>query len=75
MLMMLDSLVFVAAAGASAYAIGATIAPNWTRIADALAGRPQPSLPVEPRVRAQRRAAVRRWSTSSAAAVRLREAA
>lgn len=75
MLMLLDSLVFMGAFGAAVYAIGATVAPNLGRIGDALAGRPQPEMPVAPRVRAARRAAVRRWSAASATAVRLREAA
>ena len=75
MLMLLDSLVFVGAFGAAAYAIGVSVGPNVGRIGGALAGRPQPELAVAPRVRAARRAAVRRWSSASAAAVRLREAA
>ena len=74
MLMVVDSLVFVGAFGVAVFAIGGTIAPNLGKIADALAGRQQATA-VEPRVRAARRAAVRRWASSSPATVRMREAA
>lgn len=73
MLTLLDSLVFVGALGVSGYAIGGTVGPNLGRIGDALAGRPQP-LTLEPRVKAARRAAVRRWADTARPA-RLREAA
>lgn len=64
MLMLVDGLVFVGAAGAAAYVMYATAAPNWARIADALAGRSGSAAALEPRLRAERRAAVRRWAAS-----------
>jgi hypothetical protein len=76
MLMLLDSLVFVAAAGVSGYAIFATIRPNLAKIRNALAGGTPQLTPFEKMVRAERRIAVRRWAAEPrAAAVRFREAA
>ena len=74
MLMLVDGLVFVGAASAAGYAIYATAAPNWARIADALTGRSGSAAVLEPRIRAERRAAVRRWAGSPQPA-RLRAAA
>jgi len=74
MLMLVDGLVFVGAASAAGYAIYATAVPNWSRIADALAGRSGSAAALEPRVRAERRAAVRHWAASPRSA-RLRAAA
>lgn len=76
MLMVLDSLVFMAAAGASGYAILATVGPNWLKIREALAGNAPQLTSFEKMVRAERRIAVRRWAAEPrATTARLREAA
>ena len=76
MLMLLDSLVFMAAAGVSGYAIVATVRPNLARIREALGGGTPQLTSFEKMVRAERRIAVRRWSAEPrAAAGRWREAA
>lgn len=76
MLMVLDSLVFVAAAGVSGYAIIATVRPNLARILDALDGGTPQLTSFEKMVRAERRIAVRRWAAEPrAASARWREAA
>jgi hypothetical protein len=75
MLIVLDSVVFVGGLTAAAYAIGTTVAPNLSRIGDALAGRPQRFAPLQTLVRAERRIAVRRWSSAPRYSVRRREAA
>lgn len=77
MLIVLDVLVFGGATVGAAYALGSTLAPNATKIMDALAGRPQPRFePLATLVRAENRIAVRRWSSASVCPQpRFREAA
>jgi hypothetical protein len=75
MLMVFDSLVFMAAAAAAGYAIRATVSPNLTKIRAALAGQSQHFAPLQTLVQAERRIAVRRWAAAPRSAVRWREAA
>lgn len=75
MMAMLVSLVFVAAAGVAAYAIGTTVAPNWAQIGAALRAQPDRFAPLGTLVAAERRIAVRGWATAPRPAARRREAA
>ena len=73
-MILLGILVFSLASALALWTMFATIAPSLDRIADALAGRPQPQFqPLLALVRAERQLAVRRWAAP--ATLRLREAA
>lgn len=73
---MLVFLVFGLGLSASAYAIWATVAPNLSRIGDALQSRERHFAPLETLVLAERRIAVRRWASApSSAPVRVSAAA
>lgn len=76
MLTLLEYGVFGGAAATTGYALWTTIATNGEKIMKALTGRPHPRFaPLATLAHAERRIAVRRWSTGPARTVRLREAA
>lgn len=75
MLTVLGFLIFAGAFAVAAYAMAVTVAPNLSRIGDALAGRAPQFAPLGALVLAERRIAVRRWASGPAAPARWREAA
>ena len=78
MMTALATLTFMGAFGTAGYAIVASVAPQWRRIARLAAGHiEQPFSPLAQLAVAERRIAVRRWAASPAPAPvhRLRAAA
>lgn len=62
----LASLAFSGAAAAAGATIYTSVAPQWRRILSLAAGNPEVSFaPLTQLVQAERRIAVRRWSTAS----------
>ncbi len=76
MMTMMSVLVFMGAFATALGVIAMAIAPQWQRIARLAMGHvEQPFAPLTALAHAERRIAVRRWSATSAAAARWREAA
>ncbi|MGI4732069.1 MAG: hypothetical protein ACRYFW_10000 [Janthinobacterium lividum] len=66
MIQVVDTLMFSGAAAAAGTVIWSSVAPQWRRIVDVATGRPDPYFaPLSQLAQAERRIAIRRWSTST----------
>ena len=76
MIAVLSVLVFVGATVCASAVIAMTVAPQWRRIVRLAAGHvEQPFSPLTTLTQAERRIAVRHWSTTPAPTLRMRAAA
>ena len=76
MMMLVSVVVFIGALASAVAVIALSVAPQWRRIARLVMGHvEQPFASLTALAHAERRIAVRRWSTASAPAPRWRAAA
>ena len=76
MMQVVGTLVFSGAAGAAGLTMWSSVAPQWRRIARLAVGIPEASFaPLSQLVQAERRIAVRRWSSPTRLPVAWREVA